>query len=513
MTQHLPDLPPPPDEPPADPAAAAAAGPVNSVDLEAEQRVLAALFAEAHLLDDLSEKVSAADFAIPAHEAIFDAMAACDASGLPIDVVTVADELTKRGDMGRVGGIDVLRLVAAGGQHDPEAAKQVISEAVTSFDAYADIVYDRATRRRLTGAARKIAHDASSGQFDARELIENAERRIYGVAADRSASSMQTMAQIVAATTARMATARTQRLVGVPTGFRALDDVTGGFQGGQMITVAGRPAMGKSVLTMQFLRHIADTTGDIVPVFSYEMPASDIALRLIAADSGVPLQLLMRGQIPDGMDRAVAHAAERLAASTLLIDDNPPRTVLGIRSALRRLSRRGKIGAVGADYMQLIGSDNTRRNGSRQEDVSEISRETKLMAGEFDVPYFAVSQLNRGLEARPNKRPMLSDLRESGAIEQDSNLILFVHRPSVYDPTMPENEAEIILAKNRNGATVTVYADWEGPQQRFRDTDRTAPAEAPAAARPAAGGGYGGGAPAGGGGYGGYGGVDPFGGY
>jgi replicative DNA helicase len=218
--------------------------------------------------------------------------------------------------------------------------------------------------------------------------------------------------------------------------------------------------------------------------------------------------MLMRGHVPDGMDRVLAQEVQRLQQVPLNINDQPPATIAGIRSELRRMSRMEKIAAIGLDYLQLVSGNGNNRNANRENEVSEISRTVKLMADELGVPFIVASQLNRGLEARPNKRPMLSDLCESGASEQDSALVIFPYRPSVYDPTAPASEAELIVAKNRNGACATAYVDWEGPQVRFRDSSRTGPInEAPAVnGHGANGSGHQG--PSGG-----YGGVDPFGGF
>ena len=448
---------------------------ISAVDVGAELRLLAALFADPQLIDELSEKVAGPDFSMPAHEAIFEACLACDASGIPLDVITVADELSRRGDIARAGGVEGVRRVASAGESNHDLAVAAVADAVANFDAYAHIVYDRATRRRLMQAGRQIVTEAASGQMEAEDLVQAAEERVFAVAQDRSESTMKTMAQVAADVADRMAKARSKKLIGVSTGFEKLDEITAGFQPGQMITIAARPAMGKSVALMQLCRHIAETTGDLVPVFSYEMQSGEIGLRLLAASSGVPLNELQRGFVPPEMERVVAQESAKMAESTLMIDDQPPQSINGIRSELRRISRRGKIAAVGLDYIQLIGGSRTRANtqASRENEVAEVSRTIKLMADEFQVPMLACAQLNRGLEQRPNKRPLLSDIRESGTLEQDSSMVIFIHRPHVYDPSVPETEAEWIVAKNRNGACLTIYADWEGPQQRFRPSDRT----------------------------------------
>lgn len=460
------------------PAQASAPGVVSSVDIAAELRVLAALFADATLIDDLDERLAGADFALPAHEAVFEAILAVDANGSPVTAVTVADELTRAGEITQVGGIAAVTRIAAAGEDNPDSAVAAVTEAIAGFNTYVDIVFDRATRRRLLMAGRQIINDAASGQLEAGELIQVSEERVFAVSQERTKSSLMNMTQVVADVHQRMALARSKKLIGVSTGFSALDKITAGLQPGQMVTIAGRPGMGKSVLLTQMCRHIADTSGDIVPIFSYEMQSGEIGLRMLASASGVPLNELMRGYIPDEMTRVVAQEAERLANSPMMIEDRPPTTIQGVRSALRRIARKGKLAAVGLDYIQLIGGSQQRASANRENEVSEVARTIKLMADEFGVPMLTAAQLNRGVEARGDKRPMLADLRESGAIEQDSSLVIMLHRDHMYDKTAPEHEAELIVTKNRNGACITIYADWDGPQVRFRESDRTGPSGA-----------------------------------
>jgi replicative DNA helicase len=452
---------------------------VSAVDHEAEIRLLAAVFADASLLDDLADVIMPADFGSYKHEIVFTAMQACDTSGRPVDVVTVADEMSRAKTLDSVNGIEGLRWIAAAGAETPEDGQEFVSIATAEFAAYADIVRQRATRRRLLAAARTISGNVLADAGDSEYLIEAAEKAVFSVSRDQNTSSAQLMPQIVAEVHERMANAKNHKLLGHSWGIGKIDEVTAGLQGGQMVVVAGRPGSGKSSLLCQVANRVAQTSGKLSVILSYEMQATDIVMRLLSAATGVKLGDLMLGKIPDGMDQVVAREAEKLASTNLLIDDNPPNTITGVKSYMRRLARRSELGLVSLDYLQLMGGSGNRPGANRENEVSEISRGIKTMAMELKIPFVAASQLNRGLESRPgDKRPQLSDLRESGSIEQDANCVVMCHRPYMYDQQQPENEAELIVAKNRNGAApVTAYVDWEGQFTRFRDSNRTGPTE------------------------------------
>ena len=435
---------------------------VTAVDAAAEARVLSALFGSPALLDEVTEVLVPQDFGVPAHEVIFHAMLSCDASSRAIDPVTVADELTRSGELPRAGGVEGIRDIVT----SPPVVEQ--------FDAYVELIRDRATRRRLLAAARQIGVAALSGEADSQDLIGAAERAVFEVSEARSKSTVQTMPQVVAAVHARMAQARNSKMTGFSTGFEQLDKITGGLEPGQLVIIAGRPGSGKSVLASQISRHIAEVNDVTVPFLSYEMQAHDLGLRHLAAASGIPLSDLRRGYIPDGMDKVLAREAEKMAQLRLLIDDQPPPTFSGVRSAMRKLNRRVPLGALTVDYLQLMGAEKGVKEDNRAYVVGAISRGLKLLGDELKIPVIACSQLNRGVETRAgNGRPMLSDLRESGSLEQDAAIVILVHRPFLTNPDADPSEAELIVAKNRNGeAPYTIMAEWEGPQVRFKDTGR-----------------------------------------
>lgn len=432
---------------------------VSVVDAAAEAAILAAVLTNPDTLAEVDTVVTPEDFGVPAHTEIFRAVLACDGQGRAFDTVTVADELDRSGQLGRIGGVETLdRIVATsgGGMH---------------LESYVGIIVDRSVRRRLISASRAIATRSMAGEDEADALVDFAEAHMHAATTGRGASSsLHPMTDIMAKVSAQMSNARGAMLLGAPTGYVQLDEVTAGLQPGQLIVVAARPAMGKSAWVLQLARHICDATSTTVPVLSYEMSAVELGFRLMSAATGIGMGRLQRGQIPQGSDRTVAVEAEKLAASTLLIDDRPPGTVGGIRSAMRRLSRRTQLGAIVVDYLQLVKGNGRRAEENRTAEVSDVTRELKLMASELEVPVIAVSQLSRALENRPNKRPQLSDLRDSGSIEQDANSVLFLYRDAVYNPSSPDSEAELIVAKNRNGPSgVTVPLRWDSSAVRFAD--------------------------------------------
>jgi replicative DNA helicase len=281
------------------------------------------------------------------------------------------------------------------------------------------------------------------------------------------------MAQAVPKMLEALARARTTVLSGQSTGFEGLDRLTGGLQGGQLVILAARPAMGKSALGVQIARHIAETSGGYVPLLSYEMGNSEITTRMLSTALGYDLLKLRSGDIPAGMERDTAIAAQKMAELSMLIDDNPPETIGGVRSAMRRLARRGPVSAVVIDYLQLMSGESRQSSENRTQEVSEISRGLKRLATELNVPVIALSQLNRQLEQRPNKRPSLSDLRESGSLEQDANAVLFLYREHVHNAAADPSAAELIIAKQRNGPLGTVRLRFDGTCAKFSEDSST----------------------------------------
>ena len=428
----------------------------ETVNTLAESSLLSTLLVNPAVFDDVDGIVHADDFSSATYSAIFAAIVACDSQGRPIDIVSISDELRRAGSLDRVGGIDALENL-----RNTDHGADVLTDTIS-------ILKDHSLRRRLYSAAGEIVGHVRDRAMLPETLTSQAEKVVLDATAGTEAVATWTpMAAVIADIHQRMADTSNTQLMGVSSGLDDLDKLTGGFTPGQFILIGGRPGSGKSVLAVQIAAHIAATDDVAVPFLSYEMSADEIGFRLLASATGVNVQSLMRGIVPHDMSRVVAREAERLAALPLLIDDSPPRTIGGVRSALRRLTRKREIGAVMIDYLQLMGSD--RGHEGRTQEIGEISREGKMLAVELGVPIIACSQLSRQMMNRPDKRPQLSDLRESGSLEQDSNIVLFVHREHVFNNTAPEDAAELIIGKNRNGpAPATIPLRWEGGAMRFR---------------------------------------------
>ena len=412
------------------------------VDADAERSVLAAALTSPEAFHDLVEELDVEDFGVHAHQLVFSAMTSVDGAGKPVDSITVADELRRTKNLSKAGGVKFLDDLVANG--------------ASAATAHSDIVAEKSLRRSLTNAGRHITAEALASPDEATELLERAEQSIFDLNKSRTGSSMVGMTQAVGSALAELSKVRGSMLLGHSTGFDELDKLTGGLQGGQLLVLAGRPGSGKSAIALQLARHIAEAHNVLVPFFSYEMSTEELTIRALASALKYDLMKLRQGDLPNGFERDLAVAAEKLAAVPLYVDDNPPMTIAGIRSAVRRLARRGELGAVFIDYCQLMEASRKSKDPNRVQEIAEISRGAKRLASELDVPVVLLSQLSRGVEARPNKRPLLSDLRDSGSLEQDASLAIFMYRDSMYNPDSDNTLAECIVAKQRNGPTGTV---------------------------------------------------------
>ena len=427
-------------------------------DMAAEQSVLGGMMLSKDAIADVVEIVRGPDFYRPAHEIIYDAIVDLYGRGEPADVVTISDHLTKRQELQRIGGPAYLHNLA---QSVPTAAN-------ASF--YAEIVRERAILRRLVEAGTKIVQlgHGADGEVDA--IVNEAQSEIYNVAENRQSADYVSLGEVLVPTIDEIETNASHDggLTGIPTGFRELDELTHGFSGGQMIIVAARPAMGKSTLALDFARSAAVNNGMTAAFFSLEMGRNEIAMRLLSAEARIQFQDLRKGDIRDEDWDKMSLAVDRLNEVPLFIDDSPNMSLMEIRAKCRRLKQRNNLKLIVLDYLQLLSSG--KRVESRQQEVSEFSRTLKLLAKELDVPIIALSQLNRGSEQRTDKRPQVSDLRESGSIEQDADMVLLLHRDEVYDKETPRaGEADIIVAKNRAGPTRDIVVAFQGHYARFQD--------------------------------------------
>ncbi len=433
--------------------------------VEAEQSVLGAMMLSKDAIADAVEVVRPGDFYRPAHQLVFDAILDLYGRGEPADPITVSAELTRAGQLVRVGGANYLHTL--------------VNTVPTAANAgyYAQIVAERATLRRLVTAGTRIVqmgYDTASGSANivgsVDDVVDRAQAEVYEITERRTSEDYVHIESLLQSTLDEIdkISATGGIGTGIPTGFHQLDEITNGLHPGQMITVAGRPGSGKSTLALDIARNAAVKHGKPTVIFSLEMGKLEIMMRLFSAEAGVALQNMRSGHMSDQDWTRLARRSSELAEAPLYIDDSPNLTMMEIRSKARRLRQRQDVQLIVIDYLQLMTSG--KRVESRQQEVSEFSRSMKLLAKELDVPVVALSQLNRGPEQRTDKRPLLSDLRESGSIEQDSDMVLLVHRPDLYEPeTERAGEADLIIAKHRNGPTATIAVAFQGRYSRFAD--------------------------------------------
>ncbi|WP_424466483.1 replicative DNA helicase [Pseudoclavibacter helvolus] len=427
-------------------------------DLLAEQSALGGMLLSKDAVADVVEAVRGIDFYVPKHEIIFDAVHALYAAGEPTDVITVTDHLTKSGELSRAGGAEYLHTLAG------------IVPTAANAGYYAAIVSERAVLRRLVEAGTRIVQMGYLAEGEVVDLVNQAQAEIYGVTGAVEKEDYVVLAEAIleAQNDIDAAQNKSGGMTGVPTGFADLDRITNGFHGGQLIIVAARPGLGKSTVALDFARSASITHGKPSIFFSLEMGKSEIAMRLISAEASVRLQHMRAGGLTQEDLTQIARTQGDISDAPLYIDDSPNMTLVEIRAKCRRLKQKVGLNLVVIDYLQLMTSG--KRVESRQQEVSEFSRALKLLAKELDVPVIALSQLNRGPEQRADKRPAASDLRESGSLEQDADMIILLHREGAYDRESPRGgEADFILAKHRNGPTDTITVTFQGHFSRFMD--------------------------------------------
>jgi replicative DNA helicase len=427
-------------------------------DLLAEQSALGGMLLSKDAVADVVEVVRGTDFYIPKHEIVFDAILSLYSHGEPTDVIAVTDELTKSGELSRAGGADYLHTLTG------------IVPTAANAGYYASIVAERALLRRLVEAGTRITQMGYAAEGEVLDLVNNAQAEIYAVTGSTDSEDYVPLTEAVTVAIDEIEAAKHKdgSMTGVPTGFAELDELTNGLHPGQMIIVAARPALGKSTLALDFARAAAIKHDMPTIFFSLEMGRSEIAMRLLAAEASVPLQSMRKGTVDNRDWTTIAATRGRINDAPLYIDDSPNMTLVEIRAKCRRLKQRVGLKMVIIDYLQLMTSG--KRVESRQQEVSEFSRALKLLAKELQVPVIALSQLNRGPEQRADKLPALSDLRESGSIEQDADMVILLHRESAYEKDNPRaGEADLIVAKHRNGPTRTVTVSFQGHFSRFAD--------------------------------------------
>lgn len=429
--------------------------------IEAEQSVLGGLMLDEMAWDRVAEVVAEVDFYRPEHRLIFREMAKLVGESQPIDVITLSEALHRNGELDIVGGLAYLG----------ELAKNVPSAA--NIAHYAKIVAERAVLRKLIGAANHISDAAfnTSGRT-AEEILDTAERQVFEISESRTKESGPVQVNPILKKTVeriQILFESDNDLTGASSGLTDLDSKTAGLQKSDLIIVAGRPSMGKTTLAMNIAEHVAITGDSPVLVFSLEMPAEQLMMRMLASKGRIDQTRIRTGKLEQDDWSKLSGAMSLLKNKPLFIDDTPGLSPLEMRTRARRIAREhGEIGLIMIDYLQLMQISGF--SEGRTAEISEISRSLKALAKELNCPVIALSQLNRSLEQRPNKRPINSDLRESGAIEQDADLILFIYRDEVYNKDSEDlGKAEIIIGKQRNGPIGTVHTAFIAKHSRFED--------------------------------------------
>ncbi len=429
--------------------------------VEAEQAILGGLMLDNTAWDTVADIVSSGDFYRRDHKLIFNALGDLAERGEPGDAVTVSEFLEKRDELDSAGGLAYLGSLVRG---TPSAA---------NVRAYAEIVRERAMLRDLISAGGEIASNAFNPDGrPASELVDEAERRVFEIAerGKRRGSGFQSIKQILPGTIDRLDELYNSdsEISGLPSGFDDLDRMTAGLQAGDLVIVAGRPSMGKTSFAMNIAEHAAIGVGVPTAVFSMEMSAEQLSFRLISSLGRVNQSHLRTGRFSDEDWSRINAAVSIMSQAKLFIDDTPAMSPTEIRARARRLKREHGLGLIVLDYLQLMKVAGNSEN--RATEISEISRSLKALAKELEVPVIALSQLNRSVEQRTDKRPVMSDLRESGAIEQDADVIAFIYRDEVYNKeTMRKGIADIIIAKQRNGPTGEVPLTFLGEYTKFEN--------------------------------------------
>ena len=432
-------------------------------NLEAEMAVLGCSFLTNYALDKVCEELDSDMFISEPNRRIFDAIKSLHQSKIPLDSATVKNEIEKKGSINLIGGIEYL--------------SEVIDSVITAanVDYYIDIVREKALRRKLIDVTNKITSSAYDEEENTNDLIDDAERKIFSVTKARKAGEFKTIGEVMRSTQQELERlAKNQNeITGIPSGFYDLDKLTSGFHPNELIILAARPAMGKTAFGLNLAVNAAQKTEKAVAIFNMEMSAEQLALRMIAAAGGIEQNKLKTGRLEHNDWKKVNEAMSELGDTNLYIEDSSGMTISEIRAKCRRLATQEKgLGLVVIDYLQLI-TGSAKYEGNRQQEVSEISRSLKTMAMELKIPVIALAQLSRSVELRENKRPIMSDLRESGSIEQDADIVAFLYRDDYYNKPAGDSSnvsiTELIIGKHRNGGTGTIELLFERDMSNFRN--------------------------------------------
>lgn len=431
-------------------------------NIEAEQAVLGAIFLEPQSLTLASEILIPDDFYRGSHQRIYSAMLKLNDQGKAVDLITVTAELAATNILEDTGGVSYLSELASS---VPTAA---------NIEYYAKIVEEKSLLRRLIRTATGIAQDGYSREDEVEVLLSEAEKSILEVAQRKNAGAFHNIKDVLVRTYDNIEVMHNRKgdITGIATGFAELDKMTAGFQRNDLIIVGARPSVGKTAFALNIAQNVATKTGENIAIFSLEMGAEQLVMRMLCAEGNIDAQRLRTGSLTDEDWGKLTMAMGSLSNAGIFIDDTPGVRITDIRSKCRRLKQEHGLGMILIDYLQLIlGSGRAGEN--RQQEVSEISRSLKQLARELQVPVIALSQLSRGVEQRQDKRPMMSDIRESGSIEQDADIVAFLYRDDYYDKeSESKNIIEIIIAKQRNGPTGTVQLAFVKEYNKFVNLER-----------------------------------------
>ena len=438
-------------------------GKVPPHDLEAEQAIIGSMLTDKDAVISAIEVLKEDDFYREDNKAIYSAILNLYNRAEPIDIITVKAELESMGKFEKVGGLEYLA----------ELPEKVPTTA--NAMKYIKIVEEKSTLRRLIKTANEIIELGYSPTEDVEDIMEGAEKKIFNIMQDKSQKSYTPIKDALVESFTKLEELynRKQHITGVPSGFTELDYRTAGFHGSELVLIAARPAMGKTAFALNIATNAALKGNTAVAVFSLEMSKEQLVNRILCSESMVDSNKVRTGKLEEDDWTKLAGTIGPLSEAEIYIDDTPGINIMEIRAKCRKLKLEKNIGMVVIDYLQLIQGSGNRRSGSREQEISEISRSLKILAKELDVPVIALSQLSRAAEQRPDHRPMLSDLRESGAIEQDADIVMFLYRDDYYNQDSEKKDiAEVIIAKHRGGSTGTVELLWLGSYTKFVNLER-----------------------------------------
>ena len=432
-------------------------GKVPPNDIEAEQAIIGSMLTDKDAVISAIEVLKPQDFYREDNKTIYEAILNLYSRSEPVDIITVRAELESMGKLDNVGGLEYLAEL-------PEKVP-----TTSNASKYIKIVEEKSTLRNLIKTANEIIELGYNPTEDVDDIMEGAEKKIFNIMQDKEQKSYSPLKDVLVESFTKLEELynRKQHITGVPSGFTDLDYRTAGFHGSELILIAARPAMGKTAFALNIASNAALRANVPVAVFSLEMSKEQLVNRILSSESMVDSNKIRTGKLEEDDWAKLAETIGPLSEGEMYIDDTPGISITEIRAKCRKLKIEKNIGLVVIDYLQLI-QGTGKRNGSREQEISEISRSLKILAKELDVPVIALSQLSRAAEQRPDHRPMLSDLRESGAIEQDADIVMFLYRDDYYNPdSEKKNIAEVIIAKHRGGSTGTVELLWLGSYTKF----------------------------------------------